>query len=289
MYIENNDLRLVVSDKGGTMTSIFDKKRSRELLYQPQPDSWKGQDIFIFPVIHFLKDKYFMYKGERYEMKSHGLLRYMKAKERKDGNDLIETFTSDEETLKQFPFEFEANLRYHLEGNVISLFYTIENKGSEPMPFNMGAHPAFRLPGRKGTTMFHISENYLELPKKVNLKRIVLSEGDGYVIGEEDFGSFKKVQLHKDYFRKYGTLAFKTEGFNSVKLIKREHSLTVNFYDVPYIVLWSDPNFGDFICIEPWNGLPDDVNASEEILEKKPMHLLAPNDIFHYRYDIVID
>ena len=289
MYIENNDLRLVVNDNGGTLSSIFDKRRSRELLYQPQPDSWKGQDIFIFPIIHLLKDHYYTYQGKRYEMKSHGLFRYMKAKERKDGNDLIETFVSDSDTLRQYPFEFEANLRYHLENNVISLFYTIENKGSGPMPFCMGAHPAFRLPGRRGTTMFHISENYIEFPKKVNLRRVILSPEEGFVMGEEDFASVKRVQLHKDYFRRYGTLVFRADDFSSVKLIKRDHSITMNFYDAPYLVFWSDPNFGDFLCIEPWNGLPDALDADHDILKKHPMHLLAPKDIFHYHYDLIID
>ena len=51
MRIENEKISLEVGERGGSMVSLFDKKRGEELLYQPHPDSWQGQDIIIFPVV----------------------------------------------------------------------------------------------------------------------------------------------------------------------------------------------------------------------------------------------
>ena len=51
MKTENEYLSLEVNENGGCIKSIYDKKRDKELLYQPVEESWKGQDIFIFPFI----------------------------------------------------------------------------------------------------------------------------------------------------------------------------------------------------------------------------------------------
>ena len=56
-YIENQYLKVGVHLHGGSLASIYDKEKCEELLYQPKPDSWQGQDIAIFPFIARLKDK----------------------------------------------------------------------------------------------------------------------------------------------------------------------------------------------------------------------------------------
>ena len=57
MRIENEKISLEVGERGGSMVSLFDKERGEELLYQPHPDSWQGQDIIIFPVVARLMDQ----------------------------------------------------------------------------------------------------------------------------------------------------------------------------------------------------------------------------------------
>lgn len=288
MYIENANLRILVNKHGGSMMSIFDKKRSRELLYQPQKDSWSGQDIFIFPAINKFLGEEYTYKGKTYAMESHGLLRYMDAEEIKDGDDLIESFHSNEDTLKKYPFPFEAKLRYHLEQNKLTLSYEIKNIGDELMYFALGAHPAFRLPGRKGSTEFHISENSIVFPHEVELTQVLLNP-EGFVIGEQKMKPMSSFVLHKQMFREVETLMIRTDGFDWIKIEKKgEHSVTEYFHNAPYLAIWTDPHFGDFVCIEPWLCPKDRFDASKDIT-KKDLMTLKPGEVYHYSYDLVFD
>ena len=97
--LENEYLRLKIKDQGGSMTSIFDKKKNEECLYQPLSNSWQGQDIFIFPFIARLKDGYYLHNGKRYEFKNHGLIRYMVGEMSCDEKRAKVSFKSDADTL----------------------------------------------------------------------------------------------------------------------------------------------------------------------------------------------
>ena len=56
-WTENDYLIVNVTLNGGSLTSIYDKKKNIEHLYQKDERSWMGQDVVIFPVIGGLKDK----------------------------------------------------------------------------------------------------------------------------------------------------------------------------------------------------------------------------------------
>lgn len=55
-HIENSFLRVEIESLGGALSSIFDKENNDEILYQPEVDSWQGQDVAIFPFVARLKD-----------------------------------------------------------------------------------------------------------------------------------------------------------------------------------------------------------------------------------------
>lgn len=83
LKIENEYLRVEINPVGGSLSSLFDKQRNEELLYQPDGRSWNGQDIVIFPFVAALKDSSYTVDGEAYSMKKHGLVRYSKLKDKK--------------------------------------------------------------------------------------------------------------------------------------------------------------------------------------------------------------
>ena len=62
-YLENDHFRIAVSENGGSLTSIYDKKNEAELLYQPDERSWHGQDVVIFPFIARLKNGTYKHSG----------------------------------------------------------------------------------------------------------------------------------------------------------------------------------------------------------------------------------
>lgn len=117
MQIQNKELSITVNPNGGALSSIYDLRKNKELLYQPIQNSWQGQDVIIFPFVARLKDGNYQYKGKTYERKNHGLIRYRKGIETKiNDQELKVEFHSDEETKKRYPFDFFSDSLLSPEG-----------------------------------------------------------------------------------------------------------------------------------------------------------------------------
>jgi len=287
--LENEYLRIAVKDEGGSLTSIFDKKNNKECLYQPLANSWQGQDIFIFPFIARLKDGYYLHNEQKYELKNHGLIRYMKGEIIKENNQIKIIFKSDEETLKRYPFNFEAIINYSLKENEVVINYEIQNINEVEMPFELGAHPAFMIPGKIDNNPFILDGNSIEFDSKNNLIQMKLDDTGCFIVDEINY-SKKKIDLSKDLFKKENTLILKSKNVKKFKLNKIDgSSLTLKKGEAPFIAVWSDKEFGNYVCIEPWFGVPDFMNPIREISNKKYMEKIKPNSKFEYSYSIKID
>lgn len=292
MRIENKFLKLNVTTCGGSMTSIFDKRRNEELLYQKNPDSWQGQDVVIFPFIARLKDGFYTHHRKRYDFKNHGLIRYMVGEvENEEENKITITFTSDNETLKRYPFEFDLKVIYELIDNTIKISYDILNKSDDDMPFEVGAHPAFKLPGKKTSKEFDMSGNYLMFNKETQLHLMELDESASFVEGEIEFFDTDRIDLNKKLFNDINTIILKGEDFdNSITLFKKDGSkLTVSSSEATFFALWSDKTWGDYVCIEPWTGLPDYDNPIREMSKKPFIKTIKKGEHYVFTYEIKID
>ena len=288
--IENDDLMISVNLKGGSLTSIYDKKREKELLYHPRKESWQGQDVFIFPFIARIQNQTYTHNGNEYHLKNHGLLRYMEGKGEEGKGICSVSFHSDEETLKQYPFQFEAKATYELHGKELVVTYHIRNLSDEDMPYMVGGHPAFMLPGVERIDEFDISGNYITFNEKTKLTRITQEETCSFNTGEVEYGIVDRISLSKEMFRHINTYIFKGEGFKEVKLHKLDgSSLTLKKNDSQYLALWSGNAYGNYIAIEPWNGIPDYLDSGTEIRSKKGIRILKPLEKTDFSYSIIID
>ena len=291
MKTENEYLSLEVNENGGCLKSIYDKKRDKELLYQTIEESWKGQDIFIFPFIARLKDGNYTVDNKEYRMRNHGLIRYMKADMvLEDNNDIKASFTSDENTLLQYPFSFKAYSLYHLSRNRIDISYHILNTDNRDMPFEVGAHPAFMLPGEKKDDEFDISGNTILFTKKMKLERILQEKTASFNIKDIDYEETDHIELSKALFHEIPTLILKAKDIDQVTLKKKDGSrITIHKRKSSFLALWSDQKWGNYVAIEPWDGLPDYVDCPKEMKDKKEIKMLKPNDEYVFSYSIEID
>lgn len=289
MRIENEFIALEVQERGGSMTSLFDKRRNVELLYKPKPDSWQGQDVFIFPFIARLVDQTYTYHGKTYSLKNHGLLRYMDCQmEKLSDSSLVVSFHSTEETKERYPFDFEASLTYRLVGNEVFLSYRIVNLSKEPMPFMLGSHPAFALPGERKEDEFDISGNRIVIKDTSSVDVLLQEETFSFMTGKKEKMD-AVIPLSKDLFRRINTVIIEAEGFQDVLLEKKDGSkILVHKEDAPYLALWSDMKFGDYVCIEPWHGIPDTLGASKELTEKPGILTLSVGCEFDSGYRIEV-
>jgi len=73
----------------------------------------------------------------------------------------------------------------------------------------------------------------------------------------------------------------------SIRSLKTPHGLKVDFDDFPFLGIWETKG-GDFLCIEPWCGIADSVEASGKLEEKEGINVLAPSERFEATYSITV-
>ena len=126
------------------------------------------------------------------------------------------------------------------------------------------------------------------------LKHLLKREGLSFSeLHFKDIGYQKQYQDHPTIY----LFPDKTHQFASVfssirhkvLLEKKDGSkILVHKEDAPYLALWSDMKFGDYVCIEPWHGIPDTLGASKELTEKPGILTLSVGCEFDSGYRIEI-
>jgi galactose mutarotase-like enzyme len=85
-------------------------------------------------------------KGSLYHLSQHGFVRRMPWNVTgQDGNSITLQLLSNDETRKDFSFDFELKLKAAVSANTLNHTFTIVNKGDKPMPTAYGTHPYFKI------------------------------------------------------------------------------------------------------------------------------------------------
>ncbi len=285
--ISNDIISIQVAAKGAELQSIYHKQHKLEYLWSGDPAIWGKRSPVLFPIVGELKDKTYIYNGKKYNLSRHGFAREMEF-EVTEQTDTSITFSihSNEQILSIYPFVFAFSVRYTLIENALEITYTVENKSNETMYFSVGGHPAFKIPLVDGTAY----EDYqLVFNKKETAGRWPISS-EGLIetaptplLENESILSLRKELFSAD------AIVFKALKSTSVTLksIKTEHGLKVTFQDFPYLGIWETKG-GDFVCIEPWCGIADSVNASGKLEEKEGINTLAPKGKFEATFSIEV-
>ena len=151
------------------------------------------------------------------------------------------------------------------------------------MFFSIGGHPAFKVPLSAAESY---DDYYLEFNKVENKERWFLNNGLLNNNSIPYLESTKILQLKKTMFYE-DALVFKNLRSNiiSLKSKKKNNGLNFKFYDYPYFGIWAAKD-ADFICLEPWHGIADNVNSDQQLSNKEGINTLAPQQTFSCSYTI---
>lgn len=288
LFIENEYLKVGINTFGGSLTSIYDKKTSEEMLYQPIPNSWQGQDVVIFPFVGRLKDKTYTVDGKTYSMENHGLLRYDELKVSEHLNDYIElTYESNDETYRKYPFRFVVRVQYKLVDNNIEVKYIVDNIDDKTIYYGIGGHPAFICDGVLKEDEFDITGN-----------KVVVYCGDANKVVQNSSGTFmkgiepvnvKEFNLSKDLFRKEKTIIINSDSLYKIALYRKNgKSIEIKMFDNKYVAIWSDENFGNYCALEPWWSLPDFEDCDKELSKKLTILSHSASETKEYKYIVTV-
>ena len=283
--LQNSMISIAISSKGAELQSIIHKDFGLEYMWSGDPKFWGKKSPVLFPLVGALKNNSYRYKGKTYKSGRHGFARDMEFEVTEQNEDGITfTLSSNEETFAQYPFQFSFSVRYKLDNNRVNIIYIVRNTGNEEMLFSAGGHPAFKIPLIDGTSFedYFLEFNHFENASRWSLSKEGLVEDYSIpVIDHTDKLPLKKSLFYED------ALVFKELVSKSILILsgKTSHGLKLNFKGFPYLGIWSAKD-ADFVCIEPWCGIADNVNASGELSEKEGINTLAPGENFERTWHV---
>lgn len=278
--IENEYLKIVVSEYGAELQSIYHKKREKEFLWQGDGTYWNRKSPVLFPIVGKLAQNTYYVKGREYHLSRHGFARDMQFEIVEHTKDKLKfILKANEQTMAVFPYEFKLSISYRLIDHQILVKYKVYNNSPHLMYFSIGAHPAFNT---------NLSENgiedyYLDFMKEVTLKSKVLDPEVGLLTKDEELivNQSRTLNLSYDLF-KNDTLIF--EGVDRVKLKNKlnDEEILLEFPDFPLLGVWTSQQAPKcpFIAIEPWHGVADYVGSPRELIDKPYIESLLPNHKF---------
>lgn len=268
--IENETLRLTVTDEGGTMQSLVFLPEKEERLWQGG-EAWKSRDVAIFPILGHAGA--FTVGGESYSLKSHGLVRYSRLKPTaRSAESITLSLTSDGETEKVYPFGFEFKITYTLAGDRVTVGYFVRSLGGV-MPFYLGGHPGMKAPGGSAEIEFENEESPLYYPL----------ERDGAV----KIGKLKRFIADKAFFRACKTFQLGSLSGGAVYAHTQDGYTYEYRSDCPVFAFWSNGEEGDYLCVEPWWGINDFAAAPRE-LSLKPFINFDGGEGKYFSYSLKI-
>lgn len=281
--LKNDWLTAHFSLDGGELKSLKDAEGTEYLLDDKK--HWNYTSPHLFPIIGTLQQGTLLHEGRRYPMNRHGLARTQPfTLMPTDAHGVWFRLTSDDALLHTFPFPFELDVHYHLQGPRLTVAFTVTNPGTEILPFALGAHPAFRVPRRPEETF---SDYRLRFPKKEDLLIHPIDVHSGLLARETILleGDVSEIPLDYALFEQ-DALVLTNLRSPFVDLVPPSPGKVVrlHFEGFPFLGLWTARPGAPFLCIEPWLGHADFEDFTGDFIRKEDNLLLAPGGTHHAAY-----
>ena len=274
--LKSESITLNIKTKGAELISIRHPD-GRECMWSADPAIWNRTAPHLFPIVGRLKQDQFVYDGQHYTLTQHGFARdCMFEVEHRSDTAVTFLLRASEETKKLYPFEFEFRVHYTLEAASIIVTYDTKNTGNNPMPYNVGGHPAMAI-------KLPIDDYYLEFEQELEQERWLLD--GGHFTGQTRTMHIKqKLPLSESLFEA-DAVVFKDPKFQQVSLVHQTAGklVTVCSSNWEAIGFWKKAN-APFLCIEPWWGYADYINSNGNLFDKKGIHILKPGQQEQFSY-----
>jgi galactose mutarotase-like enzyme len=257
----------------GAQLSVLRDAAQRDLLWNGDPAVWAGRAPLLFPIVGMLVGGQYRSGAHTYALPRHGFARKRRFTVAEAGPASV-TFrlSADEQTLAVYPFRFELEVNFSIQGASLAVTSWIRNRGAADLPASLGYHPAFAWPLPYGEDRAaHFIE--FECDEPAPLRRL---DGNGLLTPEHLATPIanRRLTLRDELFANdalvFDQIVSRTVTYGS----DVGPRIAVSFPGVPYLGVWSKPG-AQFICIEPWQGVTDPEGFNGE-LKDKPGSLLVP-------------
>ncbi len=265
-------------DPQGAQLSILRDRSSRDLLWDGDPAVWAGRAPLLFPIVGVLADGSYRLDTKTYRLSRHGFARGRRfAVERATPSSAIFKLIADEASLEIYPFRFELDVHYELQGPTLSVTTGIRNRGEEPMPASFGYHPGFRWPlpfGQPRSSHFIEFETDEPGPvRRIDAAGLLTAERHPTPVAR------RRLALVDSLFQDDVLIFDELESRSLIYGAEEGSRLRLSFPDARYLGVWTKPG-APFICIEPWHGITDAQGFAGDFREKEGVFVVAPGQAF---------
>jgi galactose mutarotase-like enzyme len=257
-----------VPDRGGAASSIImhGVQGARELLFledafwDKDSRDLPGGAPFCFPICGRLfrdgEAGVYLYEGHRYMMDIHGFAwkkRWQVSAHTDDS--IVMCLADDEDTLKQYPFNFALTITYTVKDNALHCGVSITNTGRAPMPYYAGFHPYFLMPDGllKKEVMLDLQSSHRYQYNSM------LTDIVGRLPALDFPCSVSEPAINESLNVIHGDHAFSLSYPSGDVLQMRVHSEP---YDLLSFVQLYTRDDAPFMCVEPWMGHPNAMNTA---------------------------
>ena len=293
--IENAAFSAEIDTKGAELQNLIRKSDNMDIIWHGDKSVWGNHAPILFPYVARCLGGYFMIEGKKCEYsRNHGFARDLEHKlveQTADG--AVFELTQSDDTLYRFPYSFCLRTEYKLTDKGLNWKLTVKNTGDKAFRFGIGTHAAFDFNG-------HNAEDFVvEFENKTALTAVDCTP-DAYLVADAN----GKAPVTKPYGEKengfvpvtsegYGNgHLFANNGSNWVGLKNKKNGSIIKIQTTgfPYVMIWQNTaGAPQFVCIEPWHGLPDAENTDHLWQNKVGMNDLAAGAEFVSQQNITVE
>ncbi|REK74362.1 aldose epimerase [Paenibacillus paeoniae] len=249
---------LVCPERGGIVIGC--QLNGEELFYldkatfENPASNIRGGNPILFPICGPVHDSAYEWNGKTYNMGQHGVARILPWEVVSTSTEGEASITlrlhANEATLSSYPFHFELIFTYALVNGELHTHQQYRNIGeADSMPFYAGFHPYFAIEGGKDIPYETDAPRYIDLTTKEEAAYTGRANMDEFIDSICLFGA------------KESSISFPVREGVTVRL---------RYDDLfKYVVIWSVKE-RPFVCVEPWMGMPFEMNRREELLYVEP-------------------
>jgi galactose mutarotase-like enzyme len=269
----STDLRAEIDPLGAQLSTLRDGA-GRDLQWDGDPSVWTGRAPVLFPIVGALAGGNYRLDSTLYRLSRHGFARGRMF-------DVVESaaaaaafrLRADAATLETYPFRFELDIRFTVDGPTLNVTTLVRNAGDEPMPASFGYHPALRWPLPFGRTR---SSHFIEFEsdEPAPIRRL---DTDGLLAPERHPTPIvhRRLALADDLFQDDAVIFDELRSRSATYGAADGPRIRLDFPDTPCLGIWSKPGAA-FVCIEPWHGVADPQGFSGDFRTKPGVWMVAP-------------
>ncbi len=261
-----NDNYALIDPQGAQLIALYQGQRN--LLWGRDPAVWAQSAPLLFPICGRLRDKTYYHNGVAYSMEPHGFAKQSTFSIKAQSEQSVTLAICDsEETRVCYPFSFEFAVTYTLSQDGLEVTFTVTNQSPETLPFSLGGHWGFALEqSLEGYTL------HFDAP--VTLEREIL---DGaFISGQTEELTTVGNTLPLSYHICDNDTWVIRDAPRACTLMQGDKKVVrLEYPDSPHLLIWTKPE-ARFVCLEPWNGMPDG-KESTELKNKDSICLLEAN------------